>query len=318
MIRWGIIGCGRIARNMAEVLRQDGEASLEAVAARELTRAEVFAAEFEAKRAYGSYEELAQDKEIDAVYIATIHPAHFAAARLCLLNGKAVLCEKPMTMNRAEAEELFRIAKERGLLLMEAIWTRFLPAWQEAKRRVVAGEIGRLLTVETDFTIPVGFDPESRMFNMEKGGGGLLDLGVYSIHTALFMLGIDIESVQAAGRLSPTGSDCYAAVTIRMKDGRIAHATCGMDCRGTEAARLMGERGTIVLPHMMGSDQLTVHRDGQPDETVKLPYPYGFAFEVEEFQRLWKAGETQSEIASPAHTLAVLGVIDSALSQICT
>ena len=103
-----------------------------------------------------------------------------------------------------------------------------------------------------------------------------------------------------------------------MKDGRIAHATCGMDCRGTEAARLMGERGTIVLPHMMGSDQLTVHRDGQPDETVKLPYPYGFAFEVEEFQRLWKAGETQSEIASPAHTLAVLGVIDSALSQICT
>ena len=303
---------------MAETLRADEEATLLAVAARELPRAEAFAEKYGAERAYGSYEKLAQDPEVDAVYIATIHPTHFAAARLCLMNGKAVLCEKPLTMNRAEAEELFRIAEERGVLLMEAIWTRFLPAWQEAKRRVEAGEIGRLLAVETDFTFPLDFNPDSRMFNMEKGGGGLLDLGVYSIHTALFLLGIDIESVQAAGRRSPTGSDCYASVLIQMKDGSVAHATCGMDCRGPETARLMGDRGAIVLPHLMGSDQLTILRDGQPEEVLHFPYTHGFAFEVAEFQKLLKEGRTRSEIASPAHTLAVMGVIDSALAQICT
>lgn len=316
MIRWGIIGCGGIARQMADTLRDDADACLAAVAARDMGRAAAFAATYGAARAYGSYEELARDSEVDAVYVATIHPTHHAAVKLCLEHGKAVLCEKPMTMNRAEAEELFALAKARGLLLMEAIWTRFLPAWREVKQRIEAGDIGEVRTVFTDFTIKVGFDPESRMYNMEKGGGGLLDLGVYSLHTALYVLGTDIRSLHAVGRLSPTGSDCYAAVTLQTASGAVAHATCGMDCRGTESARLMGEKGTILLPHLMGADRYILQRDGQPDEVHEFPYKHGFAYEVAEFQRLLREGKTRSEIATPEDTLAVMGAIDEALRQI--
>lgn len=317
MVRFGIIGCGGIARKMADALNKCEDTQLVAVAARELSRAQGFAAECGGVRAYGSYEELARDPEIDAVYIATIHPTHAMATKLCLAEGKSVLCEKPMGMTRAEDEEMFALAREKGVLLMEAIWTRFLPAWRKAKELIDAGAIGRVMNVFTDFSVRVGFDPESRMYNMEKGGGSLLDLGVYSLHCALYTLGNDVVSVQANGRLSPTGSDSYAAVILRMANGSTAVATTGMDCwGGTSEARIMGEKGSLVMPGMMGSDTCILRQEGKPEEVLRFPYDNGFVYEVEEFVKLMTEGKLQSEIATPEATLAVAKIIDEATAQI--
>ena len=317
MTNWGIIGCGGIARKMADALHKTEGVKLLAVAAREQERADAFAKENGAERAYGSYAALAADPDIDVVYVATIHPTHAAAVKLCLNAGKHVLCEKPMGMSRQEDEEMFALAKEKNLLLMEAIWTRFLPAWRKAKELVESGAIGEVRTVFTDFSVLCGFDPESRLFNMEKGGGGLLDLGVYSLHCALYMLGNDVDTVKASGRLSPTGSDNYAAVTVQFKNKTIAVATCGMDCiGGAGEGRIMGTNGSISLPGMMGADTCYLRQNGQPEQVFRFPYDNGFTFEVAEFQSLLAEGKTESAIADPATTMTVAGIIDEALAQI--
>ena len=317
MVRFGIIGCGTIAHKMADALSRCAEAELVAVAARDKARAETFAAEVGAPRAFGSYEELVRDPEIDAVYVATIHPAHAAAVTLCLNAGKHVLCEKPMAMTRAEGEAMFKLAREKGLLLMEAIWSRFLPAWRHAKTLIDEGAIGPVKSVFTDFSICAGFDPESRLYNREKGGGSLLDLGVYSLHCALYALGNDVKTVKALGRLAPTGTDCYAAVTLQTADGGIAVASCGMDCPGGAGeGRIMGANGTLILRPLMGADTCIVQRGGQPDEVLHFPYENGFVFEVEEFCGLFSQGKTESAIATPEATLTVAGVIDEAIAQL--
>lgn len=317
MVKFGILGCGSIARRMADALHRCDSAELIAVAARDLSRAEAFATENGAERAYGSYEELARDADIDAVYVATIHPNHASSVALCLNAGKAVLCEKPLGMTRAEGEAMFDLAHEKKLLLMEAMWTRCLPAWRKAKELIDAGVIGQVKTVFTDYTFLTGFDPESRLYNIEKGGGGMLDVGVYSLHCALSVLGTDIKSVQVAGRRSPTGSDCYAAITLSFGNGAVAVASCGMDCFGSTCeGRIMGETGALILPGMAGADTCILRRAGQPDKTYHFPCENSFIYEVEEFCRLLKAGETESSLVPPAHTLEVAGIIDTAMAKL--
>lgn len=317
MVRFGIIGCGSIAHKMADALSRCAETELVAVAAREQSRAETFAAEVGAPRAFGNYEALARDPEIDAVYVATIHPTHAAAVTLCLNAGKHVLCEKPLGMTRAEDEAMFRLAREKGLLLMEAIWSRFLPAWRHAKALIDEGAIGQVKTVFTDFSICAGFDPESRLYNREKGGGGLLDLGVYSLHCALYALGNDVKTVKALGRLAPTGTDCYAAVTVQTANGGVAVTSCGMDCPGGAGeGRIMGTEGALILRSMMAADTCILQRNGQPDEVWHFPYENGFVFEVEEFCALLAQGKTESAIATPEATLTVAGIIDEAIAQL--
>ena len=317
MVRWGIIGCGGIAHNMARAFDLVEEAKLTAVAARDIERAKDFAARYGAERAYGSYAELAADPEIDAVYVATIHPAHRGAVELCLNAGKPVLCEKPMGMNADEDRAMFALAEEKGLLLMEAIWARFLPAWRKAIELVRSGTIGQVKMVFTDFSGRCGYNEDSRLFNMEKGGGSLLDIGVYALHAATYVLGEEVCSVQAAGRLYPTGADAYAAVTLQYPNGAVAVATTGMDCYGgTGDARIMGEEGWIRVAHIMDAHECALHRDGQPEEIFRYEHKNGFVYEVEEFHRLLKEGKTASEIAAPSATVKVAEIIDEALAQI--
>lgn len=317
MVRWGIIGCGGIAHNMARAFALLDEAKLTAVAARDLDRAKGFAAQYGAEKAYGSYGELAADKDIDAVYVATIHPAHKGAVELCLKAGKPVLCEKPMGMTAEEDKAMFVLAKEQNLLLMEAIWARFLPAWRKAVELVRSGAIGPVKTVFTDFSGRVGYNEDSRLFNLEKGGGSLLDIGVYALHAATYVLGEEVRSVQAAGRLYPSGADAYAAVTLQYPDGAVAIATTGMDCHGGVGdARIMGEDGWIRVAHIMDAHECALHRDGQPEEIFRYEHKNGFVYEVEEFHRLLKEGKTASDIASPSATVKVAEIIDKALAQI--
>ena len=205
MVRWGILGCGGIARRMAAVIPEARDARLVAAAARDKERAAVFAARFGADKAYGSYEELAADKEVDAVYVATIHPAHTAAVELCLRAGKAVLCEKPLTMSAREARRLFDLAEACGVPLLEAMWTRYLPAWRRARDLVQEGAIGELRSMQADFCFNSPYDPASRLYAPELGGGALWDVGIYGCHVLIHMLGREYRSLRAEGRLAPGG-----------------------------------------------------------------------------------------------------------------
>lgn len=316
MANWGILGCGGIARHMASALRDVNGAGLVACAARSAERAEKLAGEYGIAKAYGSYEELARDPEVDIVYVAVVNTAHDAAVRLCLEAGKSVLCEKPMAMSEQEGRALFALAEEKGVLLMEAIWTLFLPAWKAICRKIGEGAIGDLRHAQIDFTFCAECNPRSRLYDPAQGGGGLLDVGVYTTHVAQMLMGPAEPQVKAAGRIAPTGVDSFAAVTLRYPDGKMAEMTCGIDAIGRQDARIFGTKGWIEVPHMFCADGFILHREGQPDERADFSGRDGFCYEAEEFQRLHDAGAKQSDIASPAVTQRVAAILDEAMKQI--
>ena len=317
MIRWGIVGCGFIARRMAEVLDGRKDARLVAVASRELSRAQAFAGEWGVARGYGSYRELARDPQIDAVYIATIHPFHGEAVRLCLEGGKAVLCEKPLAMTEKEASELFDLALQKHLLLMEGMWTVFLPAWQELKKRIYAGELGKMRAVTADFSDVTPYDPTRRIFDPGKGGGALLDLGVYCLHAAFFLLGPGYDALTIGGRSAPSGVDSFASLTLTYPGGEEAYLTCASDMVGPRDARIMGTAGWAQVPSFFGATEFFLHgRTGAVHR--QFAQIDGFHYEIDEIHRLLMQGKIQSGVVPPTVTLAVQRAMDRAIASIAS
>ncbi len=186
---WGIIGAGNIAGQFAGDLKRLPQARLKAVASRSADRASAFAGKHNIPDWYDSWDGIAGDPEIDIVYVATHHPFHFENTRSCLEAGKAVICEKPVTMNRRELEILVRIAREKKVFLMEAIWTRFLPSTRRVLEIMENGELGKLTGVCADFGFRLEFEPEHRLYDPAKGGGALLDIGIYPVFLSLLMAG---------------------------------------------------------------------------------------------------------------------------------
>src|SRR5688500_1806251 len=187
--KWGIIGPGKIAEKFGEALLNCPNTELWAVASRDKERARLFAIKYNASKYYDQYEDLVNDEEIDVVYVATPHTFHRSHALLCLEKKKAVLCEKPLSVNYQSALEMITVAKENKVFLMEAMWTRFLPAIREVIRLIESGEIGKVVFIRADFGFSFPDDKESRIYNMKLGGGSLLDIGVYPLFLALYLLG---------------------------------------------------------------------------------------------------------------------------------
>lgn len=316
MANWGILGCGGIARHMASALRDVADATLLACGARSKERAEKLAGEFSIERAYGSYAALVADPDIDIVYIAVVNTAHAETVRMCIEAGKAVICEKPLAMSEEEGRELFALAREKGVLLMEAIWTLFLPAWKAVREQIAQGVIGELRHAQIDFSFSASPNPQSRLYDPAQGGGGLLDVGVYTAHVAQYLMGPAMPVIRAAGRVAATGVDSFAAVTLEYPDGKIAEMTCGVDAVGPQDARIFGTKGWIEVPHMYCADHVVVHAHGQEDQRFDFSGRDGFCYEAEEFQRLLAAGATQSDIATPEVTLRVAHFLDESMRQI--
>ena len=316
LLRWGILGCGGIARRMAGVIATRENMALKAVAARDGARAEAFAREYGAARAYGSYEELLRDGEVDAVYVANLHPAHYETVRSCLEAGKPVLCEKPLTMTAEQAEDLFRLAGEKNLLLMEAMWTRYLPACREAVSLAAAGALGEVKGMTADFTTYFPYDPTHRLYDPAKGGGALLDVGVYAIHMAFSLFGPDYCAASVTGRLAPTGVDEFAALTLEYPGGRTALLTCGSDRVGTLEATVQGQRARITLPSFFQAAELLLQVPDQPVEIRQYEKIDGFAYELEEFRRLLAEGRTESPVVPHRDTVAALRLIEWASAEL--
>ncbi|MFC5477934.1 Gfo/Idh/MocA family protein [Massilia suwonensis] len=316
-VRWGILGTGKIARAFATALQDVPDAVLAGVASRSLDKADAFAAEFRAGAAYGSYEALAQADGIDLVYVATPHPQHASNALLALGAGKGVLVEKPFTMNAREAEQLIALARANKLFLMEAMWTRFMPALAEVKRLIAAGEIGSVQQVVADFGFTANFGPEHRVFNPELGGGALLDLGIYPLSIAASLLGPVLE-VKAQAIMGPTGVDVQTGFTMKHASGAMSACSCSFLARTPGELTVSGARGHIRMNTMFHrARSITVALDDGSTRTIATPYlGNGYVHEVIEAQRCWREGLVESPGMSHDETLALMRVMDEIRRQI--
>jgi len=317
IIRWGILGTGRIARDFASGLRATPDAVLAAVGSRSVDSAASFASAFEVPLVFGSYEELAACPGIDIIYIATPHPMHAANAILALRAGKAVLCEKPFAMNRREAGEMVALARAKNLFLMEAMWTRFMPALAEVKRVIASGEIGKVTQLHADFGFSATPDPAHRVNDPTLGGGALLDLGIYPLSIACALLG-QVETVQAQAIMGETGVDLTTAFTMRHAGGTLSVCSCSLRARAPSELVVSGTRGSVRMHRMFHmAESITVDLLDGPSRTISTPWiGNGYAHEAIEAGRCLREGLLESPAMTHDDTLAIMGLLDTIRKQI--
>ncbi|EKU83496.1 Gfo/Idh/MocA family protein [Massilia timonae] len=316
-VRWGILGTGKISRAFANALKDVPGAVLAAVGSRSPDKAAAFAEEFGALASYGSCELLAQAEGIDLIYIGTPHPEHAGNALMALRAGKGVLCEKPFTMNLREAEQVVTLARSKRLFLMEAMWTRYLPAYLEVKRILASGEIGTPRQVVADFGFAAAFGPEHRVFNPDLGGGALLDLGIYPLSVAAGLLGPVLE-VRAQAQMGPTGVDVQTGFTLKHEGGAMSVCSCSFLARSPAELTVSGERGQVRMNTMFHrATSVTVKLEDGSERTIETPYlGNGYVHEAIEAQRCWRQGLLESPSMTQDETLALMGVMDEIRRQI--
>jgi predicted dehydrogenase len=320
-ISWGILGTGGIARAFALGLKHAPGAVLAAVASRTLEGAQTIAHELGIEHANGSYEELAAASGIDIIYIATPHPMHAPNALLALGGGKAVLCEKPFAINRREAGEVVALARAKNLFLMEAMWTRFMPALAEVKRIMASGEIGTVTQVHADFGFSSTTDPEHRVNKRELGGGALLDLGIYPLSIACALLG-KVESVHAQAIMSSDDQDSWVDTTtafvMKHLGGTLSVCSCSIRARSASELVVSGTEGSIRMHRMFHhTERITVDLQDGSSRTIPTPYlGNGYTHEAIEAGRCLREGLIEHPLMTHEETLSLMAVLDKIRAQI--
>ncbi len=316
-VRWAIAGPGRIADRVAGDFVHVPDAELVAVGSRSQERAQAFAVRHGIARAHGSYRELIEDPGVDVVYIATPHPQHHPIAMAAIAAGKAVLIEKAFTATVAGAEQVVAAARAAGVFAMEAMWTRFQPAARRVRSWVDDGVIGEVRAVQADLGVVREFDPADRLFAKELAGGALLDLGVYVVSFAQWLLGSP-ERVVACGGLGPTGVELDADLLLGYPGGRSALLTTSLHTPMPGSARVLGSAGWIdVLPRFHHPTDVVLHVPGaEPVPVNAKPQGGGYAHELIEVTACLRAGLTESPVMPLADTLAVQRVLEAAGRQL--
>jgi predicted dehydrogenase len=315
-IRWGILGTGKIAKALATALKELPDAELAAVASRSIDSATSFAKEYGAKRAHGSYQALADDPDVDVIYIATPHPMHHENALMCLNAGKALLVEKAFTVNRREAEEVVALARKKKLFVMEAMWSRFQPALVEAKRLIEAGEIGKITNIQADLGFMADVGPEHRLFNKELGGGAMLDLGIYPLSVSTYFLG-GVASVKAMSELGPTGVDVQTNFVLRHVNGGLSSCATSLTARTGATLSIGGSKGFLrLLSRFHHSEDFVIELNDGSRREVHVPrIGNGYVHEMMEVQRCLRAGLLESPVMPLNETLALMSVMDDIRAQ---
>ena len=315
-IRWGILGLGKIAKEFARDLAVVPSAELLAVASRSEERAQAFATEFGVATAYGSYEALATDERIDAIYIATPHTSHCETTLLCLQHQKAVLCEKPLAMNLQQVEEMIASAQEHDTLLMEALWTRFLPSFQYVHELISQEKYGKVLRLEADFGFQVPFDPHSRLFNKELGGGSLLDIGIYPVFLALSCFGYP-KHIEAKAIFGETGVDEACDLVFHHKNQTEAHLHCTFREHTPTQAVFTCEHATITMhTQFYQISKVTV---ATTTKTRTLSFDAkgkGYYLEAHHFQELLRNDQKESPLLSFAFSKELMRLLDDIRQRI--
>ncbi|MFE9018459.1 Gfo/Idh/MocA family protein [Streptomyces sp. NPDC007808] len=319
-VRWGILATGGIAAAFTADLVDLPDAEVVAVASRTRASADAFAERFGIPRAYGDWNALAEDGDIDVVYVATPHSAHREAAGLCLEAGRNVLCEKAFTLNAREAGELVALARARGSFLMEAMWMYCNPLVRRLKALVDDGAVGEVRHVQADFGLAGPFPPSHRLRDPAQGGGALLDLGVYPVSFAQLLLG-EPSDVVARATLSPEGVDLQTGALLSWDSGALASVHCSIVGGTATSASVTGSLGRIDVPNgFFFPDRFVLHRDGRdPEEFTADPAdgPRGsLRHEAVEVMRALRAGETESPLVPLEGTLAVMRTLDAVRDRV--
>ena len=307
----GFIGAGRIANTLASTMARMEDVNLYAVAARDLGRAQAFAAQYGFDRAYGSYEEMLRDPNVELVYIATPHSHHAAHMKLCIEHGKNVLCEKAFTLNAAQAREIAALAKAKGVYVAEAIWTRYMPSRAMINEVLASGIIGNVTALTATLCYPVAY--KERCIRPELAGGALLDVGVYCLNFALMHFGDDIERMDSSVRMTDTGVDGQESITLHYRDGKIAVLTAGILSRSDRKGIFYGDKGYIIVENINNPQSISVY-DLTDTLIKKLEVPAqitGYEYQIREAMARIRAGETESASMPLDTTIAVMERMDA-------
>ena len=309
--RWGIIGTGSIASKFAAGLRDAEDAELVAVGSRSEQTASAFAREHGAAHAHASYSELAEDPEVDAIYIATPHVLHRENALTCIAGGKAVLCEKPFAMNARESEEMVAAARSRGTFLCEAMWTRFLPGTRRVRELISSGAIGEPRQLECDFGFRTELDPEGRLFNPALGGGALLDVGIYCVAYARMVFGCPPAEMHSSAHIGETGVDEQSAYLFRYESGALARMSSATRTQTAHRATISGTEGSIEIPGFWHAQELIVN-----GELERHPHKgNGYTHEAIAVGEALAAGEVECAEIPLDETLEIARTLDELRAQ---
>ncbi len=316
-VRLGVIGAGGIAGAMAGALELLPEAELVAVGSRRQETADAFGEEFGVARRHGSYESLATDPEVDVVYVATTHPSHHAAAMLAIESGKALLVEKPFTMDAVEALDIVTAARECGTFVMEAMWARFNPHMVAVREVVASGVLGEIVTVIADHAQWFPHDPKHRLFDPAVGGGALLDLGIYPVSFASMVLGTP-SHVTARSTPAFTGVDGQTSIVLEHDSGAHALLSTTLRAAGSNRASIIGTEGRIEIDGTFYAPTsfTTSLRSG---ETTRYDEPHaghGLRHEVAEVVRCLRAGLLESPVLPADETVQIMRTLDEVRRQI--
>lgn len=310
MLNIAILGAGTIARKMALTVSKMDTVNAYAIAARDLERAKAFAEEFNMQKAYGSYDELVNDENVDLIYIATPHTMHYQHAKLCLEHGKNVLCEKPFTVNANEAKELFKLAEEKKCLITEAMWTRYMPSRKMIDEIIANGEIGEV----TSLTANLGYEIEDvpRLTDPKLAGGALLDVGVYMPNFAMMVFGDKIKNYTSHAVMRENGVDAMNSITIEFEGGQMAVMHSSMRGALNLRGSIFGRKGYIEVTNTNNPEKIEVFDENfKLVKTLTVPEQItGFEYEVQSCVNAIKEGKLECPEMPHSETLKVLEMMD--------
>jgi predicted dehydrogenase len=309
---WAILGCGKIARKFSNDLKTLPNARLYAASSRSIENAQSFASELGFEKAYGSYEEMVQDPNVDVVYIATPHSHHFEHSMLCLNHKKAVLCEKAFAINSKEVSQMIEASRKNNTFLMEAIWTMFQPSFQKAMEIVRSGELGALKMVHSDFAFNADYNPEKRLYNVELGGGSLLDIGIYPIFMTLMTLGKPSE-IKTLASFCPTGAEESIMMSFAYPGGKIASLVSSFACHSSTQTEFSFENGFVRLNRRFYTPTtLTYWKSFEEEKILTFEKGVGFGYELEaaHVMKCLDAGKIESDLMPLSLSADLMEILD--------
>jgi predicted dehydrogenase len=316
-LRWGIIATGRIAHLFADALLTLDGAELVAVASRTQESADSFGDAYKVPHRHVGAEALAQDADVDVVYVASPHPFHCENTLTCLRAGKHVLCEKPFAINAREAAEMIETARAKGVFLMEAMWTHFFPAMANVRDLIASGAIGHVNLLQANFCFRAKWDPCSRLFAPELGGGALLDVGIYNVALARMVFQRKPSRISSMAHLGKTGVDEQSSVILDYDNGAMAVLTCATNTNTPHEAAIYGTDGFIKIPHMFWQPDRIIVKAGQaPEQDIRFDRTgNGYNYEAAEVADCLRSGILESRIVPLDATLENMTILDRCREQ---
>jgi predicted dehydrogenase len=315
-IKWGIIGTGGIAHTFAKGLQTIEDAELVAVGASSKEKAEAFGKEFKIPSTYGSYSELVDDAEVEIIYIATIHPLHKECVLLALKAGKAVICEKPLTVTAKDSEDIIKYAKESKTFFMEAMWTRYLPAIAKVRQWIKDGFIGDVKMLKADFGFRCDGNPEGRLLNANLGGGALLDAGIYPISFASMVFGSEPKTISSMAHIGETKVDEYFSCIFGYEGDKMAVLTGAIQLDTPNDAWIIGTEGKIFIPNFLRAECASLYIKDKLEEKFEMQLNgTGYSYEAKEAMNCLRQNRLESEIMTMDESLAIMKTMDSLRKQ---